>query len=306
MSRNLSESDVHALAAAAVARPEPTPLLPRKKFGRASQVVPQGEAHTCPRLPDCYHRSSWLELLQSVPATPAHEGVRFHSQLEHLKLFLAEQKPLSRGMAAPRILVGRSQSFPRSSTAAVTISRSGLSSRAESTCPRPYRWPKICVMSLSRTSSWLGLRLRVLFACAISHSKNGLRCASRSASGRQDRRAPRGTRSPFLLRFWLVPAGNGDDDGSCAAWAREGWLVCVPTSESGMLCLLQKALLVLHCKLALYYVQQSGAVSQRSIQTCLPRARIVTRVEGCGLCSYTWPLSGSRRRSPLTLIYTTA
>jgi hypothetical protein len=60
-----------------------------------------------------------------------------------------------------------------------------------------------------------------------------------------------------------------------------------------MLCLLQKALLVLHCKLALYYVQQSGAASQRSIQTCLPRARIVTRVEGCGLCSYTWPLSGS-------------
>ena len=58
-----------------------------------------------------------------------------------------------------------------------------------------------------------------------------------------------------------------------------------------------KALLVLHCnlKLALYYVQQSGAASQRSVQTSLPRAchGVVTRVEGCGLCSYTWPLSGS-------------
>jgi hypothetical protein len=51
-----------------------------------------------------------------------------------------------------------------------------------------------------------------------------------------------------------------------------------------MLCLLLKALLVLHCKLALYYVQQSGAASQRSVQTCLPRARacVVTRVEGVG------------------------
>jgi len=39
-----------------------------------------------------------------------------------------------------------------------------------------------------------------------------------------------------------------------------------------MLCLLLKALLVLHCKLALYYVQQSGAASQRSVQTSLPRA----------------------------------
>ncbi len=51
-----------------------------------------------------------------------------------------------------------------------------------------------------------------------------------------------------------------------------------------MLCLSLKALLVLHCKLALYYVQQSGAASQRSVQTCLPRARacVVTRVEGVG------------------------
>ena len=49
-----------------------------------------------------------------------------------------------------------------------------------------------------------------------------------------------------------------------------------------MLCSLLKALLVLHCKLALYYVQQSGAASQRSVQTCLPRACIVTRVEGVG------------------------
>ena len=49
-----------------------------------------------------------------------------------------------------------------------------------------------------------------------------------------------------------------------------------------MLCLLLKALLVLHFKLALYYVQQSGAASQRSVQTCLPHACVVTRVEGVG------------------------
>jgi hypothetical protein len=57
-----------------------------------------------------------------------------------------------------------------------------------------------------------------------------------------------------------------------------------------MLCLLLKALLVY---IALYHVRQSGAASQRSVQTCLPRVCVVTRVEGCGLCSYTWPLSGS-------------
>src|SRR6266851_2117613 len=37
-----------------------------------------------------------------------------------------------------------------------------------------------------------------------------------------------------------------------------------------MLCLLLKVLLALHCKLALYYVQQSGAASQRSVQTFIP------------------------------------
>jgi len=48
-----------------------------------------------------------------------------------------------------------------------------------------------------------------------------------------------------------------------------------------MLCLSLKALLVLHCKLPLYHVQQSGAASQRSVQTCLPRACacVVTHVE---------------------------
>jgi hypothetical protein len=52
-----------------------------------------------------------------------------------------------------------------------------------------------------------------------------------------------------------------------------------------MLCLLLKTLLVLHCKLPVYYVQQSGAVSRRSVRTSLPRPRacVVTRVEGVGL-----------------------
>ena len=32
---------------------------------------------------------------KGTPATPVHKGVRFHSQLEHVKLFLAKQKPLA-------------------------------------------------------------------------------------------------------------------------------------------------------------------------------------------------------------------
>jgi len=32
-----------------------------------------------------------------------------------------------------------------------------------------------------------------------------------------------------VLQAWLAPPGNGDDDGGWVAWAREGWLLCVPT-----------------------------------------------------------------------------
>jgi len=59
-----------------------------------------------------------------------------------------------------------------------------------------------------------------------------------------------------------------------------------------MLCLLLKAVLVLHCKLALYYVQQSGAASQRS-ELALPLHVLLHVLKAVLLCSYTWPLSGS-------------
>ena len=95
MSRNLSESHVHDLAAAAVARSERTPLLPRKKSGeplksslKAKRTPTRGSLTV---ITDPVSLSS-----RSAPAMPAHKGVRFHSQLEHVKLFLAEQKPLAR------------------------------------------------------------------------------------------------------------------------------------------------------------------------------------------------------------------
>jgi hypothetical protein len=64
-----------------------------------------------------------------------------------------------------------------------------------------------------------------------------------------------------------------------------------------MLCLLLKALVVPHCKVALYCVQQSGAASQRSVQTCLPRACVhvlLHVLKAVGWARYTWPPSGSR------------
>ncbi len=57
---------------------------------------------------------------------------------------------LSHVMAARQILVEWSQFH--SFKLAVTISRIGRSSCAESTCQQPHHWSKIRVMSLSRTS----------------------------------------------------------------------------------------------------------------------------------------------------------
>jgi hypothetical protein len=87
---------------------------------------------------------------------------------------------------------------------------------------------------------------------------------------------------------------GGDDDDGCVGWgrwAREGWVVslCPDLRE----CLLLKALLVLHCKLALYYVQQSWAVSQLSVQTSLSRGMCYLHVlKAMGCARHTWPLSG--------------
>lgn len=93
--RNMSESHVHSLAAAAAARSEPCPPLLRKKSGeplKSSLKVKRTPARgSLTVITDPVVLSS----SKSAPATPAHKGVRFHSQLEQVKHFLAEQKPIA-------------------------------------------------------------------------------------------------------------------------------------------------------------------------------------------------------------------
>jgi hypothetical protein len=95
LSRNLSESDLHVDALAAAS---PSPSLPRKKSGELlksslkGKRTPSRDSLTGITDPVCGLRSSESK---SAPATPAHKGVHFPSQLEHVKLFLAEQKPLA-------------------------------------------------------------------------------------------------------------------------------------------------------------------------------------------------------------------
>ena len=111
LSRNLSESHVPALAAA-VARSEPALLLPRKKSGeplksslKAKRTPTRGSLTV---ITDPATLSS-----RSAPTTPAHKGVRFHSQLEHVKLFLAEQKPLAVSRdGSPTDTSGTDSEFP--------------------------------------------------------------------------------------------------------------------------------------------------------------------------------------------------
>src|SRR5216683_2439304 len=203
LSRNLSESHVHALAAAAVARSEPMPLLPRKKSGEPLKSSLKAKRTPARGSLTVITDPVGLSSSKSAPATPAHKGVRFDSQLEHVKLFLAEQKPLAVSRdGSPTDTSGTESEFP-----SFIYGRSdGFKERPlvmhRIDVPAALSWQKIHVMSLSRTSSWLGPRLRVLFACPISHSKNGLRCALRPTSGRQHRRSPHGTRSPFSMAPW--------------------------------------------------------------------------------------------------------
>ena len=95
LSRNLSESHVHSLAAAAAARSEPSPPLIRKKSGeplKSSLKVKRTPARgSLTVITDPVVLSS----SKSAPATPAHKGVRFNAQLEQVKHFLAEQKPIA-------------------------------------------------------------------------------------------------------------------------------------------------------------------------------------------------------------------
>ena len=93
--RNLSESHVHSLAAAAAARSEPSLPLLRKKSGEPlksslkSKRTPARGSLTVVTDPVVLSSS------KSAPATPTHKGVRFDAQLEHVKHFLAEQKPIA-------------------------------------------------------------------------------------------------------------------------------------------------------------------------------------------------------------------
>lgn len=108
LSRNLSESHVDALAAAT-----PSLLSPRKKSGeplKSSLKVKRTPARgSLTVITDPVGLSS----SKSAPATPAHKGVRFHSQLEHVKLFLAEQKPLAVSRdGSPTDTSGTDSEFP--------------------------------------------------------------------------------------------------------------------------------------------------------------------------------------------------
>lgn len=81
--------------AAVVARSVCTPPLPREKSSEPlKSSLKVRRAHSRDSLSvitDPVNSGS----SKGTPATPVHKGVRFHSQLEHVKLFLAKQKPLA-------------------------------------------------------------------------------------------------------------------------------------------------------------------------------------------------------------------
>ncbi|KAH8991584.1 putative phosphatase regulatory subunit-domain-containing protein [Lactarius akahatsu] len=111
--RNLSESHVHTLAAAAAARSEPSPPLLRKKSGeplKSSLKVKRTPARgSLTVITDPVGLSS----SKSAPATPGNKGVRFHSQLEQVKHFLAEQKPIAVSRdGSPTDTSGTDSEFP--------------------------------------------------------------------------------------------------------------------------------------------------------------------------------------------------
>ncbi|KAH9984421.1 putative phosphatase regulatory subunit-domain-containing protein [Russula vinacea] len=105
LSRDLSESP------AVVAQSAPTPPLHRKRSGE-------------PLKPSLKLKSSRGSLTintggvdssssKSAPATPTHKGVRFHPELEHVKYFLAEQKPLAVSCdGSPSDASGTDSEFP--------------------------------------------------------------------------------------------------------------------------------------------------------------------------------------------------
>jgi hypothetical protein len=93
--RDSSKSHIRAPPAAVVARSVRTPPLPRDMSGKplkpSLKVRRTHSRGSLSVINDPANASS----SKSAPAMPAHKGVRFHSQLEHVKLFLAKQKPLA-------------------------------------------------------------------------------------------------------------------------------------------------------------------------------------------------------------------
>ena len=89
-SRHSSESHIRALPAAVAARSVCTPPLPRAKSGKPLKSSLKAR-RALSVITDPVNSSS----CKSAPATPARKGVRFHSQLEHVKFFLAKQKPIA-------------------------------------------------------------------------------------------------------------------------------------------------------------------------------------------------------------------
>ncbi|KAI9508814.1 putative phosphatase regulatory subunit-domain-containing protein [Russula earlei] len=113
LSRNLSDSHVDALAAAAVGRADPSSLLLRKKSGEPLKSSLKAKRAPARGSLTVITDPVGLSSSKSAPATPAHKGVRFHSQLEQVKLFLAEQKPLAVSRdGSPTDTSGTDSEFP--------------------------------------------------------------------------------------------------------------------------------------------------------------------------------------------------
>ena len=90
-SHHSSESHIHALPAAVVTRSTFTPLSQEKPGEPLKSSLRTHSRGSLPGTTEPVNSSS----SKSSSTTPAHKGVRFHSQLEHVKLFLAKQKPLA-------------------------------------------------------------------------------------------------------------------------------------------------------------------------------------------------------------------
>ncbi|KAI0303332.1 putative phosphatase regulatory subunit-domain-containing protein [Multifurca ochricompacta] len=113
ISRNLSESHAHSFVAAVITRSEPSPPLLRKKSGEPVKSSLKMKRTPARGSLTVITDPVGLSSSKSAPATPAHKGVRFHAQLEHVKLFLAEQKPLAVSRdGSPTDTSGTDSEFP--------------------------------------------------------------------------------------------------------------------------------------------------------------------------------------------------